>query len=200
MNETTRNTLALIATLTAGLAFASPALAQATSPVGPDGLPAWVAQVGARREPASRRVLSANAFGAVGDGVTKSTRAIQAAIDAVAAAGGGVVTFEPGQYVTGALFLESNVHLRIDEGVTLLGGQDDADYPSLWTRVAAIEMHWPAALININEQANVKISAGGTIDGRGDRASGRGVRCVGSGSRGPTVAPPLSRSPRPLQR
>lgn len=169
MNQTTRSTLALIATLTAGFAFASPAPAQATSPVGPDGLPAWVAQVGARSEPTSQRVFSANAFGAAGDGVTKSTRAIQAAIDAAAAAGGGVVTFEPGQYLTGAIFLKSNVHLRIDEGVTLLGSQDDADYPSLWTRVAGIEMNWPAALINVNEQTNVKISGGGTIDGRGEK-------------------------------
>ena len=134
-----------------------------------DGLPAWVKNVGARSAPAAGRTFSAKSYGAVGDGSSNSTKAIQRAIDACAEAGGGSVTLEPGRYVTGALFLKSNVHLRIDAGVTLLGSQDDADYPSLWTRIAGIEMKWPAALINVNDQRNVKISGGGTIDGRGQK-------------------------------
>jgi polygalacturonase len=145
------------------------ALAQVTFPVGADGLPAWVKDVGARRVPKRERLFPANKYKAVGDGVTNSTRSIQQAIDACAKAGGGTVTFEPGSYLTGALFLKSNVHLRIDRGVTLLGSQEDADYPSLWTRVAGIEMKWPAALINVNDQKNVKISGGGTIDGQGKK-------------------------------
>src|SRR5258708_23044321 len=66
--------------------------------------------------------------------------------------------------MTGSIFLKSNVHLRIDTKVTLIGSQDDAAYPSIWTRVAGIEMQWPAALINVNDHNNVKISGGGTID------------------------------------
>jgi polygalacturonase len=138
-------------------------------PAGESRLPAWVKKVGARREPMGRRVFSAVAYGAVGDGVTNSTTAIQRAIDACSNAGGGRVTFAPGSYVTGALFLKNQVHLRIDEGVTLLGSQTDADYPSVWTRVAGIEMRWPAALLNVSDQKNVKISGGGTIDGRGKK-------------------------------
>jgi len=61
------------------------------------------------------------------------------------------------------------VHLRVPTGVTLLGSQDDADYPSISTRVAGIEMKWPAALINVNDQKNVKLSGGGVIDGRGEK-------------------------------
>ena len=133
------------------------------------GLPSWVNDVGARSEPRSRRVCWVNSHGAKGDGETKSTAAIQKAIDICARAGGGIVRFQPGAYVTGAIFLKRNIHLLLDQGVTLLGSQDDADYPSLWTRVAGIEMKWPAALININEQRNVKISGGGTIDGRGQK-------------------------------
>jgi len=143
--------------------------AQARFTTGGDGLPAWVSQVGARREPMGTRIFSANAYGAMGDQVKNSTRAIQQTIDACSKAGGGIVTFRPGKYATGALFLKSNVHLRLDRGVTLLGSQDDADYPSIWTRVAGIEMKWPAALINVNDQHNVKISGGGTIDGRGEK-------------------------------
>jgi polygalacturonase len=131
-------------------------------------LPGWVTKAGARQRPEGRRIFLANSFGAIGDGVQKSTAAIQQAIDVCSKAGGGIVTFKPGRYVTGALFLKSNVHLRIDAGVTLLASQDDEDYPSIATRVAGIEMKWPAALINVNDQKSVMLSGGGTIDGRGE--------------------------------
>ena len=131
--------------------------------------PSWVKDAGARSAPNKPKIFSVNSYGAAGDGLKNSTKAIQQAIDSCSGARGGVVTFDPGQYVTGALFLKSNVHLRIDAGVTLLGSQEDADYPSLPTRVAGIEMEWPAALINVNDQKNVKISGGGVIDGRGEK-------------------------------
>ena len=144
----------------------SAATAQTSSPSTPADFPAWVKEVGSRGALKTRRIVEVNA---AGDGVTNSTKAIQQAIDDCAKGSGGTVTFKPGQYVTGALFLKSNVYLRINEGVTLLGSQDDADYPSIPTRVAGIEMKWPAALINVNDAKNVKISGGGTIDGRGEK-------------------------------
>ncbi len=150
----------VIASIVCVIALSLSAVAQSND------LPKWIKDVGARRIPKARRTFTVPA---TGDGVTNSTKAIQKAIDDCAKSGGGVVTFKPGNYVTGALFLKSNVHLRIDTGVTLLGSQDDADYPSIWTRVAGIEMKWPAALINVNEQRNVKLSGGGTIDGRGEK-------------------------------
>ncbi len=131
-------------------------------------LPGWVPKAGARQRPERRRIFLANSFGAIGDGAQKSTAAIQQAIDDCSKAGGGIVTFKPGRYMTGALFLKSNVNLRIDGGVTLLASQDDADYPAISTRVAGIEMKWPAALINVNDQKSVMVSGGGTIDGRGE--------------------------------
>ena len=143
--------------------------AQARFATRADGLPVWVNDVGARRQPTAKRIFSANSFGAVNNGVFDSTGAIQRAIDSCAKAGGGTVTFEPGSYVTGSLFLKSNVQLRIDAPVTVLGSQDEAAYPLIWTRVAGIEMRWPAALINVNDQKNVKLSGGGTIDGRGEK-------------------------------
>jgi polygalacturonase len=146
------------------LAINHSASAQAKTPV-----PEWVKNAGARRAPNKPRIFSANAYGAAGDGLGNSTKAIQQAIDSCAKAGGGIVTLSPGQYVTGALFLKSDVDMRIPNGATLLGSQDDADYPSLSTRIAGIEMEWPAGLINVNGQKNVKISGGGVIDGRGDK-------------------------------
>lgn len=148
---------------------AAGAQAHGTAQAAEAGLPAWVKTVGARRKPSQRRVCSANEYGAAGDGERNSTKAIQRAIDACARAGGGVVSFKPGQYVTGALFVKSGVNFVVGEGVTLLGSQEDADYPSIFTRVAGIEMRWPAALINVNDQKNVRLSGGGTIDGRGKK-------------------------------
>ena len=145
------------------------ASAQATAKSAEAGLPAWVKTVGARRKPAQKRVCSADKYGAVGDGETNSTKAIQTAIDACARAGGGIVQFKPGRYVTGALFIKTGVNFIVGEGVTLLGSQEDSDYPSIFTRVAGIEMKWPAALINVNDQRNVRLSGGGTIDGRGKK-------------------------------
>jgi polygalacturonase len=131
-------------------------------------LPAWTKEVGARRTPPAEKVFAVKNFGAIADGSTIATTGIQKAIDAASAAGGGVVTFDPGTYVSGAIFVKSHVHLRIDEGVTLLGIADEAAYPRMPTRIAGIEMEWPSALINMYEQEDVKLSGGGIIDGNGE--------------------------------
>ena len=146
------------------IGFNSSASGQPATETADDGLPKWVKDVGARISPTGDREYF---VAAAGDGVTNSTREIQKAIDECARAGGGRVRFKPGAYVTGALFLKSKVDLRLDRNVMLLASENDADYPAIWTRVAGIEMKWPAALINVNDQRNVKISGPGTIDGRG---------------------------------
>ena len=56
-------------------------------------------------------------YGAKPDGLAICTNAIQQAIDAAASAGGGRVTFEKGVYLTGSIFVKSNVELNIPEGV-----------------------------------------------------------------------------------
>lgn len=132
-------------------------------------LPDWTRKVGARKMPQRKKAFSVNKYGAKADGTTSSTAAIQKAIDNCSAAGGGIVLFAPGTYVTGALFLKDNVHLKIDSGVTLSGSQNEADYPRQPSRIAGIEMTWLSALININDAKNVKISGGGTIDGNGKK-------------------------------
>ena len=116
--------------------------------------------------PACAADFRATDYGAKGDAATVNTAAIQKAIDA-AAKSGGTVVFAPGVYLTGALFLKSGIHFRIDEGVELRGVQDLAAYPVMPTRVAGIEMDWPAALLNVYQQQNVRISGKGTIDGNG---------------------------------
>ncbi|HEX6509187.1 MAG TPA: glycosyl hydrolase family 28 protein, partial [Chloroflexota bacterium] len=108
----------------------------------------------------------ANDFGAKPDGATLSTTAIQKAID-TGAPKRHTVSFKPGTYLTGALFLKTGVTFEIPEGVTLTGAQDLKDFPELPTRIAGIEMTWPAALINVRDQHDVTITGKGTIDGNG---------------------------------
>lgn len=132
-----------------------------------DKEPAWTKQTGARKFPASKKLYTVNAYGAKPNVQTLSTKAIQHAIDACAKAGGGVVVFSAGTYITGALFLKSNVQLQINKDVTLLGSQSFDDYPEIDTRIAGIEMKWPAALINVIGQTNAAVTGEGTIDARG---------------------------------
>jgi polygalacturonase len=120
----------------------------------------------AMRAGAATRIFVANDYGAKGDGTTLNTEPIQKAIDAAAAVK-GTVTLKPGTYLTGSLFLKSGVTLDVAEGVTLIGSEQLKDYPMLPTRIAGIEMTWPAALVNVRDQHNVRITGKGTIDGDG---------------------------------
>jgi hypothetical protein len=127
----------------------------------------WVDDVGARTEPTKNGMFNVASFAAISDGSTINTKAIQATIDACHNAGGGIVTFSSGNYLTGSIYLKEGVHLIIPEGVTLLDSQKIEDYPEIPTRVAGIEMIWPSALINVIGHKNIKISGKGTVDGQG---------------------------------
>ena len=115
---------------------------------------------------AGAKDYNAASYGAKGDGITLNTKAIQATID-VAAKDGGTVVLTPGVYLSGSIFVKSGVTLRLDKGVTILGSQRIEDYPVMPTRIAGIEMSWPAALVNVYEQKDAAIVGEGTIDGDG---------------------------------
>lgn len=129
--------------------------------------PDWVSKVGARKFSFKQSNYLVNKYGAVNDGKTLTTKAIQKAIDDCAAKGGGIVSFQPGKYLTGAVFIKTGVNFQVSKGVELLGSQDIKDYPEIDTRVAGIEMKWPAALINILKQNKASISGEGLINAQG---------------------------------
>ncbi len=72
--------------------------------------------------------LNVRDYGAKGDGVTKDTAAIQAAIDAAEKQGGGEVHIPPGRYISGTIRLKNNVTLYLEAGATLAESPDDADF------------------------------------------------------------------------
>lgn len=127
----------------------------------------WADSVGSRQLPGNKRTIIANSLGAIADSTVLSTEAIQKAIDSCAISGGGTVVLQPGYYQTGALFIKSGVNLQLDKGVTLLASPDIHCYPEFSSRIAGIEMVWPAAVINIIGEKNASVSGKGTIDCRG---------------------------------
>lgn len=97
-------------------------------------------------------------FGAVGDGVTLNTKAIQNAIDQAHADGGGVVVIPKGRFVSGSIFLKSNVRLHLEKKAFLIGSINLYDYSRVYK--------W-LALILAKKASNISISGKGTIDGQG---------------------------------
>ena len=114
-------------------------------------------------------------YGAKGDGVSLETAAIDKAIDAAAAAGGGTVFFPAGNYLSYTIHLKSNVSLYLDQGAVLIGadGKEGAGYdaPEPNTAYDAYQdfghNHWKNSLIWGEGLHDISILGQGTIWGRG---------------------------------
>jgi polygalacturonase len=106
-------------------------------------------------------------FGAVGDGKAPCTASIQRAIDECAARGGGLVLVPPGRFLTGALFLRSNLHLHLSPGAVLVASERFEDFPPIDSRSEGIERKTYASLLTGQNLENVTLSGTGTLDGRG---------------------------------
>ncbi len=103
-----------------------------------------------------RETFDVTKFGAVGDGVTLDTAAIQRAIDE-ASKKGGTVAIPAGRFLSGTIHLRSHVNLHLDDGAVLLGSAKRNDYEKIiWY-----------CLISCNKVDDVKITGNGTIDGQG---------------------------------
>ena len=105
-------------------------------------------------------------FGALGDGQQLDSVAIQAAIDACHAAGGGLVYCPPGTYRCGTILLKSHVELHLEAGATLLGSTDRADYRKLFQKDAiARKFNNDEHLICARGQRHIALTGRGTING-----------------------------------
>ncbi|MFY0607680.1 MAG: glycoside hydrolase family 28 protein [Cyclobacteriaceae bacterium] len=117
----------------------------------------------------SARDFNVSSFGAVNDGKTVNTKAIQKAIDSCSASGGGRVMVDGGGFfVIGTIYLKSQVTLFIDNGTTLLGSPKIEDYTTdthgiMYRR----ERHMDRCLIYAENVESIAIDGYGTIDGNG---------------------------------
>jgi len=124
----------------------------------------FILQTGRATE--SNRVSIAT-VGAVGDGVTLNTPAIQKAIDQLATNGGGTLVIPRGEFLTGAIFLKPGVNLHLDQGAVLKGSTNLENYPAMETRIEGHAQVWRPALVNAKNADHLRITGEGTIQGGG---------------------------------
>jgi polygalacturonase len=145
---------------------------------------------------ASANVYDVRAFGAKGDGKTVDTPAINKAIDAASAAGGGTVTFAAGTYLSVSIHLKSNITLYLDQGATIVAAEPvagkvsyDLPEPNDWDMYQDFgHSHWQNSLIWGIGLENVSIIGPGLIDGKGlTRRSPRARRPNQPGDRPVTI-------------
>jgi polygalacturonase len=142
----------------------------------------------AAASPAGRYLITDS--GAVADGQTINTKAIQAAIDRCAGGGGGVVVVPKGVFMSGALFFKPGVNLLIEKEGVLKGSTNLEDYRQINTRWEGVERLWTCAFLNFDGMTNVQVTGEGMVDGSGDLWMQRGGGGRGRGGAAPTNAQP----------
>ena len=101
---------------------------------------------------------NASVFGVKSNGTTLNTNSIQRGIDYISQNGGGRLVFYVGRYLTGTIYLRSNVTIQLEEGAILVGSVNPFDYE--------MNHNW-TALIFALDQENIGITGKGVIDGQG---------------------------------
>ncbi|MBC3541168.1 glycoside hydrolase family 28 protein [Rufibacter sediminis] len=112
--------------------------------------------------------VSITRYGAVGDGITKNTKAFEQAIQDVAAKGGGHVVIPRGLWLTGPIVLKSNIDLHAEAGAMVIFSRDFDDYPVVKTSFEGLNTYRCQSPISGNNLENVAITGEGTFDGNGD--------------------------------
>jgi len=122
---------------------------------------------------ANAQVFNVKDYGAIGDGNTLNTIAIQKAVDAAAAKGGGKVVIPQGTFLSGTIRLKSGVELSLDRGATLLGSTNLSDYER--------NDRWYALLL-ADGQNNIAVTGYGTVDGQGNALAKNVIKLVKNGA------------------
>ncbi len=109
-------------------------------------------------------------FGATADTSKLSTLAIQQAIDACAAAGGGRVIIPTGKFKTGTIILKSNVEFYLENGATLYGSKNIRDYKRIKTEYISLRTQDSTVQLIFAENChNLAITGFGEINGQGGK-------------------------------
>lgn len=112
--------------------------------------------------------LSIVKYGAVPDGNTLNTNAINNAVDALNKKGGGVVMIPAGLWLTGPVVLKSNINLHLATGATLLFTEDFNQYPLVKANWEGLPQMRNQSPISATNATNIAITGKGIIDGNGD--------------------------------
>lgn len=164
-------------------------------PLFADDAPSWEAPLRAKLErmaddlnrnlkpwPVPKLTVDVDKLGAIPDGVTVNTTAIQKAIDGCSAKGGGVVRFPKGDYVTGTIVLKSGVMIEVAKDARILASTNLADFPDhIAKRPTVMEsnMKMKHSLIFAEGVERIGFRGPGTIDFRGSRINFPGKQTVG---------------------
>ena len=106
-------------------------------------------------------------YGAIADGVTNNSDAIKNAINECHEAGGGVVVIPEGKFLTGAIYLKSNVNLHVENGAEVLFSKETKDYlPVVHTSYEGQEMMNYSPLIYAYKEKNIAVTGKGIFNGQ----------------------------------
>lgn len=114
------------------------------------------------------KIYNINQFGAVADGKTLNTQAFEKAIKECASNGGGQVLVPNGKYLTGAIHLESNVNLHLEDNAEILFSINPKDYTIVHTSWEGTEVMNYSPLIYAKNKTNIAITGKGTLNGQAD--------------------------------
>jgi len=141
--------------------------------------------------PAGHGTFDVRTYGATGDGSTLDTGAINKAIDAAAAAGGGTVLFPAGNYLSYSIHLKSNIVLQLDQGATVIAADTPSDGSSGYDAAEPNQFdmyqdfghsHFHNSLIWGDGIENIAIVGTGRIWGKG-LSRGQGAQNPGVGNK-----------------
>ncbi len=130
---------------------------------------AWFADKSPINEASLGTLRRAESFGLKPDVAELQTVALQKAIDAIAADGGGVLVLTKGVWNSSSLFFKPGVHLKIEKGAVLRGPADGAATPRVPTRMEGESVVYNAALVNADRCDGFTLYGEGTIDGNGEK-------------------------------
>ena len=119
----------------------------------------------------AKKIYNIVDYGAIADGKTLNTKAIQAAIDAANSSKGGKVIFPKGKFLTGSIEMKSGVNIYLEEGAVLLGSTNPNDYKAMETEGRPVspknDDNSQLALVLAYNANNISLSGKGLIDGQG---------------------------------
>lgn len=118
------------------------------------------------------RTFNITDFGAVADGTTNNSTAINKAIDSCSQSGGGMVLIPAGDFLTGPIVLKSNVNLHLEEGANVLFSKDKNDYlPVVHTSFEGVEIMNYSPLIRAYKQKNIAVTGKGILNGQAGKTN-----------------------------